>query len=525
MPAEKSLFEPLDLRAPTQRGLDWLKATDTARLVNRPGQGWWHGWGYGDVTGRMVEAFVLARQLLGETKISPEEERTRQFLESQFDAADGLSWRPESPYRRRAAHMFDQSSVLFGLVTWFAESGGRATSQRIERLIDALCRIAAWREDWCFYPLEVYTPSGWTEAYDEFKDGRSNVKADPCHEGGRQIGPLVSYYESTGYEKALHLAEGLARFAIHHSGVFAEDGSYLERESRAAGHVHSRLATAAGILKLGRTTGRVEWKRWAKRVLDWTLTNLASSFGWISERAHGTEGGCETCCIADALELAIALAEDGHPEYWDIVERFARNHLLESQCPQTGGFSGHSLPNDFCWIHHRSGQPEHHVGGCCSPAGIRGLWLVWERIITRTEDRVFVHLPLNRNSQWAEVVSELPSQGQIKVTIRDASRLMVRIPAWVSVDAVRLTVNDRERDGISQGRYIEAMDLVEGDVVVVDYPVRKERIRESFMDFTLDVTWRGNTVLAVEPPGDHEPLYRRSERGPSAGPSSKKRGV
>jgi len=31
------------------------------------------------------------------------------------------------------------------------------------------------------------------------------------------------------------------------------------------------------------------------------------------------------------------------------------------------------------------------------------------------------------------------------------------------------------------------------------------------MDFTLDVTWRGNTVVAVEPSGDHEPLYQRGE--------------
>jgi hypothetical protein len=513
VPSRTSLCLPvsLDLSVPAQRGLDWLKATDSEQLASAPGQGWWHGWGYGDVTGRMVEAFVLARQILGEARIGWEEERTRRFVDALFDAPDGLSWRPENLYRRRAAHMFDQSSILFGLVAWFIESGDDSIAARIERLIDSLCRIATWREGWCFYPLEVYTPGGWLEMYDEFRDDRPNVEADPCHEGGRQIAPLVKYFTLTGYEKALRLAEGLARFTIHHSGVFEEDGSYLERKSRARGHVHSRLGTAVGILKLGLATDRAEWKRWAKSVFDWTLSNLASQFGWVSERAHGSEGGCETCCITDALDLAITLAENGYPEYWDIAERFARNHLLESQCPQTGGFSGHSMPNDFCWTHYRTGQPEHHVGGCCSPAGIRGLWLVWSQIITRVEDRVFVHFPLNRVSRWAEVISELPHRGEVKVIVRNAPQLMVRVPDWASGSALQLTVNGLERKAVLKGQYVEVTDLAEGDEVMVSLSLGQKRVRESFMDFALDVTWRGNTVVGIEPSGSNEPLYQRGE--------------
>jgi len=460
----------------------------------------------------MVEAFVLGRQVLGKTRISPEEKRTRRFLEGLFDAPDGLAWRPESPFRRRAAHMFDQSSTLFGLVAWFAESGEGVVAERLERLVGGLCRIAEWRGDWCFYPLEVYTPAGWIEDYDEFRDGRRNAKADPCHEGGRQIGPLVRCCELTGDERALGLAEGLARFAIHRSGVFAGDGSYLERESRAAGHVHSRLGTAVGIAELGLVTGRTEWVAWARKVLDWTLSSLASRFGWVSERAHSAEGGCETCCITDAVDLAIILAENGYPEYWNLAERFVRNHLLESQCPETGGFSGHSMPNDFCWIHPATGRPEHHVGGCCSPAGIRGLWRVWDRIVRRAGDDVFVHFPLNRDSRWAEVSSGLPYQGKVKARIRDAPILQMRMPEWVSSSAVRLKVNGQERRAAPEGRYVRVADLAEGDEVEVDYPVRRERVTESFMGFTLEVTWQGNTVVAVEPAGEIEALYQRRKR-------------
>lgn len=497
----------LDLRLPTRRGLDWLKSTDPAQLVSAPGQGWWHAWGYGDVTGRMVEAFVLARRTLGESGIGPEEERIRRFLDSLFDAPDGLCWRPESAYRRRAAHMFDPSSALFGLVAWFTESGERSVADRSERLIDALRRIAEWRGDWCFYPLEVYTPTGWTAEYDEFRDGRRNVPADPCHEGGRQIAPLVDYYTLTGHEPALRLAEGLTRFEIRHSGVFAADGSYLERQSRARGHVHSRLGTAAGVAKLGLVTGRPEWTAWAKSVFDWTLCHLASSFGWVSERAHESAGGCETCAITDALDLALILAENGHPEYWDIAECFARNHLLKSQCPRTGGFSGHTMPNDYCWLYHD--RLEHHVGGCCSPAGIRALWLVWERIVARQGDEVAVHFPLDRNSPWVDVASELPYRGRVTVSVHDAPMLRMRLPDWVLPAAVRLAVNGKPRNIDVRNRHIRLAGLVRGDELAVEFPVRRARLTESFIDFTFDVTWQGDTVVAIDPPGEHEPLYRQ----------------
>ena len=44
-PRKTSLWPAtLDLRDPAQRGLDWLKATDTEQLARTPDLGWWHGW-------------------------------------------------------------------------------------------------------------------------------------------------------------------------------------------------------------------------------------------------------------------------------------------------------------------------------------------------------------------------------------------------------------------------------------------------------------------------------------------------
>jgi len=40
---------------------------------------------------------------------------------------------------------------------------------------------------------------------------------------------------------------------------------------------------------------------------------------------------CETCSLTDMLELALKLSEAGVGDYWDDIERFARNQLLENQ--------------------------------------------------------------------------------------------------------------------------------------------------------------------------------------------------
>lgn len=495
----------LDLTPYITKGLAWLKATDPQKLAES-GNGWWGGWGYGDVTGRMVDAFVLARQALGEDEAPPEEQRTRAFLLSLFDARDGLSYRPKP---LPMAHLFDQSSVLFGMVSWLLESASSKVAEHLERLVNGLWSIAAKEGDYCFYPLEAHAPGGWNRDYlvpiglDPFS------AADPCHEGGRQILPLVKYHELVGSANALSLARGLARYLMHHAGVFEEDGSYRERRTRVAGHVHSRLAAACGVLRLGVALGEQNLVDWARQVFDWTLQNLCTTFGWVPESAHRFERGSEGCAIADAIEIAINLATAGFHSYWNVVERFARNHLLEDQHPASGGFSCHSMPNDYCW--NNNGVMEEEVSGCCSPAGVRALFLVQDHIVSRKGDRVAVNLALNRITPRVEVRSLLPHQGEVRVKVRDASVLAVRIPDWVEKSRTEVLANGKLARSSWEGCFAVLSGLRKGDTVVVRYPVRRLRLTDSVFGRSFEASWRGDTVIGISPPGDCHPLYRREE--------------
>src|SRR5205085_12310260 len=109
-------------------------------------------------------------------------------------------------------------------------------------------------------------------------------------------------------------------------------------ETHAAGYV----AMASAAVRYGAATDDEQYISWADRLYRWVRAN-SSEFGWVpGPLGLGADyfarwydapprRTCETCSLADTLNLAILLAGEGHPEYWDDVERYARNQLLQNQ--------------------------------------------------------------------------------------------------------------------------------------------------------------------------------------------------
>jgi hypothetical protein len=111
----------------------------------------------------------------------------------------------------------------------------------------------------------------------------------------------------------------------------------------------------------------------------------------------------------DAIGCAIALAEAGYTEYWQVAERFLRNHLVESQLTDTswihqletkerdiprrktfyrvgdrlrGAFAGYAAPNDFVYSGVKGRGHIMDVQTCCVASGARGLYYGWRSIVT-----------------------------------------------------------------------------------------------------------------------------------------------
>ncbi|MCU4975488.1 glycoside hydrolase family 127 protein [Halobacteria archaeon AArc-m2/3/4] len=505
----------------------------TGDLSDEPAHLGHSGWDFGSSVGRMVSAFVLARKLCDTADALDVEERFRQKLLDMFDE-DGLNYREETDTSVARANMHDQRSVLLGLTTWYLESGDPDTKAAADNLCAALKRISVKsghphlaKQDYWYFPAVEYTRDGWPSE-DMMYLG---INIDPSHTSARMINPLTKYYEETGNRDALELARNFARHTVIHSGSFNEDGSFNDGTEFRTGHFHSRMVSVTSIARFGAVTGNAFYVNWAKKVYEWALTQ-GTEFGWFPSALHDDyDKKHETCTLTDMVELGILLAENGYVEYWETVERFVRNHLVETQLLDTdwivesedeaaddayrnvasrsrGTFPGWAAPNDFvCDV---GDDPD--VMMCCNASGTRGLFLAWDNAVTESEGIVSVNLLINNLSEWATVASYLPHEGRIDVTLeRDAPELRIRIPSWVDPYTVSLTQDGDDRElgdeGFWEGPFIGLHDVSGGERVSVRFPVDERRTveRAGGEDYTME--WRGDDVMSISPSGTYAPLY------------------
>jgi hypothetical protein len=255
--------------------------------------------------------------------------------------------------------------------------------------------------------------------------------------------------------------------------------------------------------------------------------------GWFSawtqpekfKRPAWLHGVTETCGVADMALLAVKLSDAGIGDYWDDVDSIVRNQLATQQiCDLNlmrrasggdsrndvllkrflGGF-GNAAPN---------GVPHHlcDLAGCCTANGSQALYYAWHGI-TRFDDGVAtVNLFLNRASAWMDVDSYLPFQGKVVLHNKQAHTALVRIPGWVALGQVRNFVDGKPVHPSMVGRYEMFQGLKPNDEIRLEFPVRRETDRYTIDGKEYHVTFRGSTVVDINPrdldPKDY-PMYQR----------------
>ena len=508
-------------------------------------------WDHCDGAGRAVDALVLARDMTG-CDLRNEIDVHLKELVSSYQGEQGLCWIPEPDFPPRAtrrprppvAEFWGQRACLMAFVTCYQQSTDAAERaglrRRIDALIHGLASIAVRRDGYCYYPVAARDRP--TDADELFyrRDGWDG-DAEPIGTGAMCaaapiLRPIVQYL-TTGArnDEAVTLCDGIARYVVERAGDFAEDGSFR-------GHFHSRVATAAGVLQWGRFSGQPDLVRWAQAVYRFAGT-IGTRFGWFPEFV-GLHA-CETCGITDMIDVAILLARSGRHEFWGDAERFGRNHLLESQfidaawerqvpkrtsseaadfiaaCPPPqlkragvrdvlpGAFSGGSAPNGV--VDTRRG---HWWMGCCNAHGVHGLFLLWHHAVRATRTAVRVNMLFDRSTPWADVRSHIPTEGTVEVVMRQGGSLSVRTPDDVASDEVAVEAPGRWswNDG-----YVHVGGLAPGQVVTVRFPLREHDEHVGVLEDEYLVSWRGDTVMAIDPPGRVGPLYRRHATPEEAG--------
>ena len=144
---------------------------------------------------------------------------------------------------------------------------------------------------------------------------------------------------------------------------------------------------------------------------------------------------------------------------------------------------------------------------------MRALYTVWSNIVTANSQGVFVNLSLNRNSEYAQVVSSLPDRGRIDVIAHKPGEYFLRPPAWAPRGQVRVARGGRE-SAVAWGdpalAYVHLQNVKPGEVLTLVYPLvtwkQVVAIWPTRPDLKLTIWWKGNSVVNMEPKGKGLPV-------------------
>lgn len=342
---------------------------------------------------------------------------------------------------------------------------------------------------------------------------------------------LVKRYELKKDEVALDLAIGIANHVL---GV----SRYFNYKMEFFGHVHSAMWFASGLVYLGRQIDAEKYVEKGRQIYDY-VRSLSSDFGWVPEYAqwHPMEAEhCETCCVKDMIQCADELIKAGYPEYWNDLNLFARNQLVENQIRNAdyvvtdntlpdadgityrdidkrmiGGFTGGSEPNSISLVRFRS------IAGCCVGMAPVALKIVWDNAVTEEDGAYVVNIPLDKQTEEVTVESFIPDEGRLRITFNKAVRAGFRVYEWMGTD-ITYTLNGQRLLPVFRNGTAVA-DANPGDVLELTFPIKTEEKHETVRGKELTVLWRGPDVVDILPHGDHVRLYQRDLSVPKCYPT------
>ena len=340
---------------------------------------------------------------------------------------------------------------------------------------------------------------------------------------GRMSGPLVKYWQSSGYAPALDLASALADRAVMH---YPEDGSF-DQQKIGTTHVHSITCVLSSLAQLADASGDSKLLARVKAFYDKGLNELHNTLGWCFENTERRTGRGEVNNSGDVLETALILGRHYGASYYEDAERFIRAHILPSQlrdisfiaetndpdAPDGCRLVGERLRGAFGFPAPYGHYPKREsdaggnipfnldiVGGTCAS--------LCEAMLACTSfenGNHRVQLWFDRETDHIRVRTDYTA-GKIYITVKAPGSLCVRIPSWLDRSTVTC---GSERKGTLCG---SPESRIEGDWLVISEPPPGEEIsirfslpeREILLPFgtgALRARLRGDQVCAMENEG------------------------
>lgn len=345
------------------------------------------------------------------------------------------------------------------------------------------------------------------------KDGLSSQSA-PAGEWfnatgttGRALEAIVWFHEATGDAEALELARRIAetqrRLIIDPTG---KERAELADPAR-VGHTHSYCGTLRGLLLYGFASGDkacVDAVAQTYRHGLWG-TSISHS-GWTPHDQgkirfpdkQGDPLGEHASC-GDVAQIALWLAlRAGQTDLLDDAERLLRARLFPSQIvdpknPRRDGgwgvynhpFGQGSILDVFAAVLHSLADFDEHI------------------VATTPEGAVAVHLHFDADTPAATVRSKREKDATLLATLKNASDVRIRVPAWAPRESIRLTVGGKDVAARWDGAYImlSKAETVGGGEITVRHAL-PERETEETMPVSkrqFRLKWRGDEVVGCNP--------------------------
>lgn len=499
----------------------------------------------GDTDCRMMLQYARMRAMVGEAEPDEVELGVRRRVLG-YLADDGLAWtNPASwtgtPIEGYWINKWASAKIMVLLAGDYARTGDAAIRQQARRIFEGLKGLAEWDGKRAYYPgggVPVRDGRYLTEGWAEHHSNNYPSIVEPC----------LAYGQTCDDDEALDFAVAMAE------GFLAgcqpgQDELRIDPETGAfEGHVHLHTHALIGVAELGVVTGEGRYLEWVQQAYEF-IRRHGTDYGWYPEHIPQPQHGAETCVVGDMVGIGVWLAQR-HPHYFDQVERTLRNYLRRTQFVLTdeflalferlhadqpgqvvqaaigelrkleGGFVSAPAPDDWVKRDHAlgsTGRSDNGIDmmGCCPPEGMRAVWEAWRWAVQETPEQVWVNLCVSRDHPAVQVTAGAPEQGWLLVAPRKHAGFQLRPPAWVDRDAVTLRRDEQPVPVHWVGpdeAYVDCPKAAPNERIELRWPVpvfvqRQPMLSVPGREFGLTVEWEGNEVEAVDPIGQHLPIF------------------
>jgi hypothetical protein len=513
---------------------------------------------------KYIEALPMLRQMSGSDQ---DQDIQQGFMDAMLRnmAEDGLIYDRQDPRRpwntgvgygvqnwdEDYANMAGNGRAIAGLLYWMQWTGDETWRRHARRTAERMLELAVVEGEDAFYPnpglgndFSYPRKSGWTTR-------KPPEKATEGFEGAsmfylfQPLRGFTRYYVTTGDERFFEISRKFIHFGLQPKfWGGAADMSPIASAERGHFklHFHASAAALRGVLDYGIVADDQRIKEMLVDAYGYARQVGIGRLGLFPTNNEVTEG----CTLGDMIGLAVTLSDAGLGDYWDDVEKYARNGLLCAQAtdleelqrvsqaglerPPYAAFGGACdyrfqpgnnkgvLPGQEIHggvLERTIGAFGHIVGAryqtpmmmhCCTANASQGLYYAWEGILRRKGVGVEVNLWLNRRSPWVDVWSWLPHEGRLVVQNKGMREVSVRKPGWAHRARIQCQVNGQLVEPRWAGGRMVFDGLQGNERLEISTPVNMERVTCTMVNLAdpqhsqeqYECEFRGHTAVEVQ---------------------------